>query len=132
MKTMLSFTQIYISSDPLSVDGNLICTVDVKLSKEGLGGLVTLKFWIQVSHGSQYFLSPVIYELHRMLHVYKVNDKCFLVLFYYHFYLVLSCSDAGISLVAFCPGNNMYVSYSSAGNFMLYISIDVRCDALVL
>ena len=67
--------QMYISLVSLSIDGSLMCTVDVKLPEEELGGLVTLKFWNHGSSAGNYFLSTVIYEPHRLVHVYKVADK---------------------------------------------------------
>ena len=67
--------QMYISLVSLSIDGSLMCTVDVKLPEEELGGLVTLKFWNHGSGAGNYFLSTVIYEPHRLVHVYKVADK---------------------------------------------------------
>ncbi|KAG8077113.1 hypothetical protein GUJ93_ZPchr0006g42292 [Zizania palustris] len=57
---------MYNSLVSLSIDGNLIYTVDVKLPEEELGGLVTLKFWNQGSRAGKYFSSTVIYEPHRI------------------------------------------------------------------
>jgi NET1-associated nuclear protein 1 (U3 small nucleolar RNA-associated protein 17) len=91
---MLSFPQMYISLVSLSIDGKFMCTIDVKLPEEELGGLVTLKFWNQGSRAGQYFLSTVIYEPH---------------------------SDAGISAIAFRPGKNMAVSSSFGGNFKVWV-----------
>ncbi|GJM95185.1 hypothetical protein PR202_ga11893 [Eleusine coracana subsp. coracana] len=85
---------MYISLVSLSIDGNLMCTVDVKLPEEELGGLVTLKFWNHGSNAGHYFLSTVIYEPH---------------------------SDAGVSAVAFRPGRNMAVSSSLGGNFKVWV-----------
>lgn len=85
---------MYISLVSLSIDGKFMCTVDVKLPEEELGGLVTLKFWNQGSRAGQYFLSTVIYEPH---------------------------SDAGISAIAFRPGKNMAVSSSFGGNFKVWV-----------
>ncbi|XP_062204036.1 uncharacterized protein LOC133906224 [Phragmites australis] len=85
---------MYISLVSLSIDGNLMCTVDVKLPEEELGGLVTLKFWNHGSSAGHYFLSTVIYEPH---------------------------SDAGVSAVAFRPGRNMAVSSSFGGNFKVWV-----------
>lgn len=61
---------MYISLVSLSIGGNLMCTVEVKLPEEELGGLVTLKFWNQGSRAGQYHLSTVIYEPHRLVHAY--------------------------------------------------------------
>ncbi|CAD6267019.1 unnamed protein product [Miscanthus lutarioriparius] len=85
---------MYISLVSLSIDGNLMCTVDVKLPEEELGGLVTLKFWNHGSRAGHYFLSTIIYEPH---------------------------SDAGVSSVAFRPGRNMAVSSSFGGNFKVWV-----------
>ena len=67
--------QMYISLVSLSIDGNLMCTVDVKLPEEELGGLVTLKFWNHGSRAGHYCLSIIIYEPHRLVHVYKAADR---------------------------------------------------------
>ncbi|VAI27360.1 unnamed protein product [Triticum turgidum subsp. durum] len=85
---------MYISLVSLSIGGNLMCTVEVKLPEEELGGLVTLKFWNQGSRAGQFHLSTVIYEPH---------------------------SDAGISAVAFHPGKNMAVSSSFGCNFKVWV-----------
>ncbi|CAD6269264.1 unnamed protein product [Miscanthus lutarioriparius] len=85
---------MYISLVSLSIDGNLMCTVDVKLPEEELGGLVTLKFWNHGSRAGHYCLSTIIYEPH---------------------------SDAGVSSVAFRPGRNMAVSSSFGGNFKVWV-----------
>ncbi|TVU49134.1 hypothetical protein EJB05_00428 [Eragrostis curvula] len=85
---------MHISLVSLSIDGNLMCTVDVKLPEEELGGLVTLKFWNHGSNAGHYFLSTVIYEPH---------------------------SDAGVSAIAFRPGRNMAVSSSLGGNFKIWV-----------
>ncbi|CAL4905194.1 unnamed protein product [Urochloa decumbens] len=85
---------MYISLVSLSIDGSLMCTVDVKLPEEELGGIVTLKFWNHGSNAGNYFLSTVIYEPH---------------------------SDAGVSAVAFRPGRNMAVSSSLGGNFKVWV-----------
>lgn len=123
---MLSFPQMYISLVSLSIDGKFMCTVDVKLPEEELGGLVTLKFWNQGSRAGQYFLSTVIYEPHRYQHDYirSIINGCICSL------TILSYSDAGISAIAFRPGKNMAVSSSFGGNFKVCISIGYWDDAL--
>ncbi|KAM0845807.1 hypothetical protein ACQ4PT_056112 [Festuca glaucescens] len=83
-----------ISLVSLSIGGDFMCTVDVKLPEEELGGLITLKFWNHGSRAGQFHLSTVIYEPH---------------------------SDAGISAVAFRPGKNMAVSSSFGGNFKVWV-----------
>lgn len=60
---------MYISLVSLSIGGNLMCTVEVKLPEEELGGLVTLKFWNQGSRAGQFHLSTVIYEPHRLAYM---------------------------------------------------------------
>lgn len=85
---------MYISLVSLSIEGSLMCTVDVKLPEDELGGLVTLKFWNHGSSAGNYFLSTVIYEPH---------------------------SDAEVSAVAFRPGRNMAVSSSFGGNFKVWV-----------
>ncbi|KQJ85864.1 WD repeat-containing protein 75 [Brachypodium distachyon] len=85
---------MYISLVSLSINGNFMCTVEVKLPEEELGGLVTLKFWNHGSRAGHFHLSTVIYEPH---------------------------SDAAISAVAFRPGKNMAVSSSVGGNFKVWV-----------
>ncbi|WVZ91196.1 hypothetical protein U9M48_037400 [Paspalum notatum var. saurae] len=85
---------MHISLVSLSIDGKLMCTVDIKLPEEELGGLVTLKFWNHGSSAGHYLLSTIIYEPH---------------------------SDAGVSAVAFRPGRNMAVSSSFGGNFKVWV-----------
>jgi NET1-associated nuclear protein 1 (U3 small nucleolar RNA-associated protein 17) len=46
----------------LSIDGDFMGSVDVKLPEEELGGLVTLKFWNYVSRAGQFHLSTIVYE----------------------------------------------------------------------
>lgn len=78
----------------LSTDGFLMGTVDIKLPEEGLGGLVSLKFWTRGSRMGEYSLSTVIYEPH---------------------------SDAGISALAFRPGHDMAASSSFGGDFKVWV-----------
>ena len=49
----------------LSRDGSTMCTVETRLPEEGIGSLVTLKFWAYGSQKKQISLSTVIYEPHR-------------------------------------------------------------------
>jgi NET1-associated nuclear protein 1 (U3 small nucleolar RNA-associated protein 17) len=117
---------MYISMVSLSIDGDLMCTVDVKLPEEGLGGLVTLKFWNHGSRAGHYFLSTVIYEPHRLVHVYKAAERYntkMKVLFVLTFTFNLSYSDDGVSSVAFRPGRNMAVSSSFGGNFKVCMAV---------
>lgn len=85
---------IYVALTSLSIDGSMMGTVDVRLPEEGLGGRVTLKFWMRGSRDGNYELVTVIYEPH---------------------------SDAQISTIAFRPGHAMAVSTSVDGEFKLWI-----------
>lgn len=48
----------------LSTDGSMMGTIDVRLPEEGLGGLITLKFWTCGSRVGDYNLVTVICEPH--------------------------------------------------------------------
>jgi NET1-associated nuclear protein 1 (U3 small nucleolar RNA-associated protein 17) len=61
---------MYISLVLWSIGGDLVCTVDVKLPEEELGGLVSLKFCNHGSCAGQFHLSTVIHEPHRLVHDY--------------------------------------------------------------
>ncbi|KAF6134212.1 hypothetical protein GIB67_010011 [Kingdonia uniflora] len=78
----------------LSEDGLKLSTVDTKLSEEGIGGLVCLKFWDYGSRRGQFTLSTIIYEPH---------------------------SDARISAIAFHPICDMVVSSSYSGDFKIWV-----------
>ncbi|KAG6407349.1 hypothetical protein SASPL_130338 [Salvia splendens] len=78
----------------LSRDGSTMCTVETRLPEEGIGSLVTLKFWVCGSQKKQVSLSTVIYEPHR---------------------------DAEISCIAFRPTGNMAVSSSHGGDFKVWV-----------
>ncbi|KAL3643185.1 hypothetical protein CASFOL_014000 [Castilleja foliolosa] len=78
----------------LSPDGSTMSTVETRLPEEGIGGLVTLKFWACSSQSKQFNLSTVIYEPH---------------------------SKAGISAIAFRPTSNMAVSTSYGGDFKVWV-----------
>ncbi|XP_077244588.1 transducin/WD40 repeat-like superfamily protein isoform X2 [Tasmannia lanceolata] len=82
-----------VSLVALSIDGSKMGTVEVKLPEEGIGGLVSLKFWTSESRSGEYTLSTVIYEPH---------------------------SDAGISALAFHPTRSMAVSSSYRGDFKIW------------
>ncbi|KAG0483772.1 hypothetical protein HPP92_011856 [Vanilla planifolia] len=86
---------VRVSIVALSADGSTMGTIDVKVPEEGLGGLVTLKFWSCASLVGQYSLSTVIYEPH---------------------------SDAQVSEIAFRPGYSMAVSTSLAGDFKVWVN----------
>lgn len=51
----------------LSRDGSTMSTVETRLPEEGIGSLVTLKFWACGSQNKQFNLSTVIYEPHRFI-----------------------------------------------------------------
>ncbi|XP_057765313.1 uncharacterized protein LOC130986058 [Salvia miltiorrhiza] len=78
----------------LSRDGSTMSTVETRLPEEGIGSLVTLKFWSCNSQKKQFSLSTVIYEPHR---------------------------DAGISCIAFRPTGHMAVSSSYGGDFKVWV-----------
>jgi NET1-associated nuclear protein 1 (U3 small nucleolar RNA-associated protein 17) len=71
---------MYISLVSLSSGGDLMCTVDVKLPEDELGGLVTLKFWNHGSRAGQFHLSTIIYEPHRLAQIISGSDRYILVL----------------------------------------------------
>ncbi|KAJ8465048.1 hypothetical protein OPV22_027600 [Ensete ventricosum] len=85
---------LYLALVSVSLDGSLMGTVDVKIPEDGLGGLVSLKFWMRGSRIAEYSLSTVIYEPH---------------------------SDAEISSLAFRPGHRMAVTSSFGGDFKVWI-----------
>nr|XP_025607158.1 WD repeat-containing protein 75 isoform X3 [Arachis hypogaea] len=78
----------------LSVDGSIMGTVEIKLPEEGVGGLVSLKFWDLDSDTKRFSVSTVIYEPHR---------------------------DAHISAIAFHPTRRMAVSSSYGGDFKIWV-----------
>lgn len=51
----------------LSRDGSTMSTVETRLPEEGIGSLVTLKFWACGLLKKQFSLSTVIYEPHRFI-----------------------------------------------------------------
>ncbi|KAK7265247.1 hypothetical protein RJT34_32864 [Clitoria ternatea] len=77
----------------LSVDGSMMGTVEVRLPEEGIGGLVSLKFW-DLDDNQRFSVSTLIYEPHR---------------------------DAHISAVAFHPTRHIAVSSSYGGDFKLWV-----------
>ncbi|KAL6546997.1 hypothetical protein OROMI_022718 [Orobanche minor] len=78
----------------LSSDGSTMSTVESRLPEEGIGSLVSLKFWACGSQSKQFGLSTVIYEPHR---------------------------EARISSIAFRPSYHMAVSTSSGGDFKIWV-----------
>ncbi|KAK2971977.1 hypothetical protein RJ640_004997 [Escallonia rubra] len=79
----------------LSLDGSLMSTVETRLSEEGIGGLVSLKFWARGPQSKDFSLSTIVYEPHR---------------------------DAGVSGFAFHPTRRMAVSSSTGGEFKIWVS----------
>ncbi|XP_027172674.1 WD repeat-containing protein 75 isoform X1 [Coffea eugenioides] len=77
----------------LSPDGYSMGTVETRLPEEGIGGLVSLKFWECSSQSKEFSLSTVVYEPHR---------------------------DAGVSDVAFHPTRQMAVSSSYGADFKVW------------
>ena len=51
----------------LSPDGYSMGTVETRLPEEGIGGLVSLKFWECSSQSKEFSLSTVVYEPHRFV-----------------------------------------------------------------
>lgn len=49
----------------LSLDGRVMGTVETRLPEEGIGGLVSLKFWTRGQQNKDFSLSTVVYEPHR-------------------------------------------------------------------
>ncbi|CAA0815500.1 Transducin/WD40 repeat-like superfamily protein [Striga hermonthica] len=80
----------------LSPDGSTMSTVETRFPEDGIGSLVSLKFWACGSRNKQIRLSTVIYEPHR---------------------------DAGISSIAFRPTSHMAVSTSYGGDFKPIINL---------
>ncbi|KAM7256211.1 hypothetical protein ACFE04_011952 [Oxalis oulophora] len=79
-----------------SLDGSIMGTSEEKISEDGIGGLVCLKFWIKLPN-EDFTLSTIIYEPHR---------------------------DAGISAIAFHPNRRMAVSSSHGGDFKIWVCKD--------
>ncbi|KAL3820938.1 hypothetical protein ACJIZ3_006843 [Penstemon smallii] len=77
----------------LSPDGSTMCTVETRLPEEGIGSLVSLKFWACGIQNKDFSLSTVIYEPHR---------------------------ESGISSIAFHPTGHMAVSSSYGGDFKVW------------
>lgn len=85
---------VIVTSVALSLDGSMMCTAEMKLAEEGLGGLICLKFWASGSSNKQFSLSTIVYEPHR---------------------------DAGISAVTLHPSGHTAVSSSFGGDFKVWI-----------
>ncbi|CAK9157783.1 unnamed protein product [Ilex paraguariensis] len=78
----------------LSLDGSTMSTIETRLPEDGIGGLVSLKFWTCGSQTKEFSLSTVIYEPHR---------------------------DAGVSGIGFHPTRHMAVSSSYGGDFKIWV-----------
>ncbi|KAL0443184.1 UNVERIFIED_CONTAM: U3 small nucleolar RNA-associated protein 17 [Sesamum latifolium] len=78
----------------LSPDGSTMSTVETRLPEEGIGSLVSLKFWACGSQNKHFSLSTVIYEPH---------------------------GEGGISSIAFRPTSHMAVSSSYGGDFKVWV-----------
>ncbi|CAH9079051.1 unnamed protein product [Cuscuta epithymum] len=85
--------RIIVNMVALSPDGCTISTVETRLPEEGIGGLISLKFWTSGSESKGFNLSTVIYEPHR---------------------------DAGVSAITFRPTHNMAVSSSYGADFKIW------------
>ena len=60
-------SQVVVTLVVLSLDGSTMGTAEVKLAEEGIGGLVSLKFWESASQNKEYILSTIVYEPHRFV-----------------------------------------------------------------
>lgn len=49
----------------LSLDGSAMSTTEVKLPEDGIGGLVSLKFWESEPDNKTFTLSTIVYEPHK-------------------------------------------------------------------
>ncbi|XP_073303500.1 uncharacterized protein [Primulina huaijiensis] len=78
----------------VSSDCSTMITVETRLAEEGIGSLVSLKFWSCYTQNKDFSLSTIIYEPHR---------------------------EAGISSIAFRPSGNMAVSSSYGGDFKTWV-----------
>ncbi|KAL6514005.1 hypothetical protein OROHE_019461 [Orobanche hederae] len=87
-------SRVKVNLVALSPDGSTMSTVESRLPEEGIGSLVSLKFWACGSQSKQFGLSTVIYEPHR---------------------------EARISSIAFRPSYHMAVSTSSGGDFKIWV-----------
>ncbi|XP_009627084.1 uncharacterized protein [Nicotiana tomentosiformis] len=78
----------------LSPEGSIMITVETRLAEEGIGGLVSLKFWSCSSSNKDFSLSTVVNEPHR---------------------------DSGISSIAFHPSRHIAVSTSRGADFKVWV-----------
>lgn len=85
---------VIVNMVALSPDGCTMATIETRLHEEGVGGLISLKFWTSGSESKGFSLSTVIYEPHR---------------------------DAGVSAITFHPAGNMAVSSSYGADFKIWV-----------
>ncbi|CAN8271144.1 unnamed protein product [Cochlearia groenlandica] len=85
---------VVVTAVALSLDGSVMSTTEVKLAEDGIGGLVSLKFWASEPDNKTFTLSTIVYEPHR---------------------------DAGVSAIAFHPTRSMAVSTSLGGDFKIWV-----------
>ncbi|CAL9223541.1 unnamed protein product [Arabidopsis halleri] len=85
---------VVVTAVALSLDGSVMSTTEVKLPEDGIGGLVSLKFWACEPDSKTFTLSTIVYEPHR---------------------------DAGVSAIAFHPTRSMAVSTSFGGDFKIWV-----------
>ncbi|KAL8166734.1 hypothetical protein V2J09_008233 [Rumex salicifolius] len=85
---------IMVTSVTISPDGSVMCTAETRLPEDGLGGLISLKFWACESQKKDFKLSTIVYEPHR---------------------------DADISAIAFHPASHMVASASHGGDFKVWV-----------
>lgn len=57
--------QVVVDLVALSPEGSIMITVETRFAEEGIGGLVSLKFWSCSSSNKDFSLSTVVYEPHR-------------------------------------------------------------------
>ncbi|KAL0282436.1 UNVERIFIED_CONTAM: U3 small nucleolar RNA-associated protein 17 [Sesamum angustifolium] len=91
---VVSYLHVKVNLVALSPDGSTMSTVETRLPEEGIGSLVSLKFWACGSQNKHFSLSTVIYEPH---------------------------GESGISSVAFRPTSHMAVSSSYGGDFKVWV-----------
>lgn len=59
----------------LSLEGSVMSTTEVKLPEDGIGGLVSLKFWASEPDSKTFTLSTIVYEPHRLITHPLLMDK---------------------------------------------------------
>lgn len=91
-------TTVVVNIVALSHDGSMMSTVETRLPEDGIGGLVSLKFWASETQKKDFRLSTIVYEPHR---------------------------DCAISAITFHPSRAMAVSSSYGGDFKIWVCNDV-------